>query len=203
MNDREGNDSSDANCGSNDGDGDNGGGDSDDSDWPPRETAFLCDGMLGSLVTYCRMCGYDTAYALDRDIEADDRLLEVAEREKRTLLTRDRQLAARTRTAGSGEGTEKKSDEHRFGVDGLLLESRDVTGQLRELRAAGYELTVTERPVRCGRCNAPLEAVGNGENTPAYAPSVDVEDVWRCIECEQCFWKGSHWESVERTLAEL
>lgn len=124
-----------------------------------RETAFLCDAMLGSLVTYCRLCGYDTAYALDRDIEVDDRLLDVAEREKRTLLTRDRQLAARARAAGSGEGSEEGSDERRSGGDSLLLESRDVRGQLRELHASGCELTMAERPTRCGRCNAPLEAV--------------------------------------------
>jgi uncharacterized protein with PIN domain len=175
----------------------------DDGDRKARETAFLCDVMLGSLATYCRMCGYDTADALDRDIEADDRLLGVAKREGRTLLTRDRQLASRAQSSDTGEDGEEESDEHRLGVNGLLLESRDIRDQLCELRAAGYELTVAERPTRCGRCNAPLEAVENGENTPAYAPSADVEDVWRCIECEQCFWKGSHWESVERTLAEL
>ena len=168
-----------------------------------RETAFLCDAMLGSLVTYCRLCGYDTAYALDRDIEADDRLLDVAEREKRTLLTRDRQLAARARAAGSGEGSREGSDERRSGGDSLLLESRDVRGQLRELHASGCELTMAERPTRCGRCNAPLEAVEEGEGTPAYAPGTDIENVWRCTECGQYFWKGSHWESVERTLAEL
>jgi len=33
---------------------------------------FLLDVMLGKLATYLRMCGYDTLYALEEDIEADD-----------------------------------------------------------------------------------------------------------------------------------
>jgi len=36
----------------------------------------LLDTMLGKLATYLRMCGYDTAYALDEEAEADDALLE-------------------------------------------------------------------------------------------------------------------------------
>ena len=72
-----------------------------DADRTVRAEALLCDVMLGSLVTYLRMCGYDAADALDRGIEADERLLELAREEGRTLLTRDRQLAARARTDGT------------------------------------------------------------------------------------------------------
>ncbi|WP_237560459.1 Mut7-C RNAse domain-containing protein, partial [Halolamina rubra] len=50
--------------------------------------------MLGKLATYLRMCGYDTAYALDRGVEADARIRRLAAAENRTLLTRDEQLAA-------------------------------------------------------------------------------------------------------------
>lgn len=165
-----------------------------------REEALLCDVMCGSLVTYLRMCGYDAAYALDRGIEADDRLLAVARGEGRTLLTRDRQLAARARASSAGS---EREDEPGAGADGLLLESRAITGQLRELRTAGYDLTLADRPARCGRCNGPVETVSENEETPEYAPSADIEAVWRCVECNQHFWRGSHWDSVERTLANL
>jgi uncharacterized protein with PIN domain len=166
--------------------------------------------MLGSLATYCRMCGYDTAYALDRGIEADDRLLALAHEEERTLLTRDQQLAERARALRTDDGGNAESgsdgsgsDTSGIGVSSLLLESRAVTGQLRELRAAGYDLSLTARPTRCGQCNGSLEAVVDEETTPEYAPEPDVEAVWRCIECGQCFWKGSHWDAVGRTLANL
>jgi uncharacterized protein with PIN domain len=35
-------------------------------------TRLFVDAMLGRLVTYLRMCGYDMAYALDEGIESSN-----------------------------------------------------------------------------------------------------------------------------------
>ena len=150
----------------------------------PEDAALLLDVMLGKLATYLRMCGYDAAYALDRNEEADDRLLEIAREEDRLLITRDVELA-------------RRADDR-----GLLVESKEIIDQLRELASAGFELRLTE-PARCSACNAELEAVGRGETTPEYAPDPDEFRTWRCPNCEQHFWKGSHWESVAETLSEI
>ncbi|MFB6205173.1 MAG: Mut7-C RNAse domain-containing protein [Haloglomus sp.] len=146
---------------------------------------FLVDAMLGKLATHLRLCGYDAAYALDehRDTEADDELLAAAREEDRTLLTRDRQLAARA------------------GDRGLCLESRAVTEQLRELRDAGLALELAERPTRCGACNGPLVRVGEDDVRAAHAP--DDRPVWACERCGQQFWRGSHWNRVAETLAAI
>lgn len=145
---------------------------------------FLLDAMLGTLATYLRMCGHDAAYALDehRETEADDELLATARAEDRTLLTRDIQLAERA------------------GDRGFLLESRDVTAQLRELHAAGLDISLADRPARCGTCNGPLECVTDNERAP-HAP--DDRPVWACVRCGQQFWQGSHWERVAETLDEI
>jgi uncharacterized protein len=140
---------------------------------------FFLDVMLGRLSTYLRMCGYDTAYALDSGVEEDDAILELAESEDRTLVTRDVQLAERA-------------------VDSLLVESLDVRDQLRELRNAGVELSLSE-PERCSDCNG--ELVRDDGPTPDHAP--DGKRMWRCTDCGKRFWKGSHWESVETTLSGL
>ncbi|WP_136687623.1 Mut7-C RNAse domain-containing protein [Halorhabdus amylolytica] len=145
---------------------------------------YLLDAMLGKLATYLRMCGDDAAYALDRGVEADDRLLVIASEEGRTVLTRDRSLAASA-------------------PDSLLIESHDVREQLRELVDAGFDLTPAGTPTRCGRCNDRLEAVPEAGSTPEYAPDPSAERVWRCEGCDQCFWKGSHWDDVAETLSEL
>ena len=60
---------------------------------PPRSRVFL-DAMCGTLATYLRICGHDAAYALDRGVETDDRLLSLAAAEGRTPITRDRELDA-------------------------------------------------------------------------------------------------------------
>ncbi|MEE9592188.1 MAG: Mut7-C RNAse domain-containing protein, partial [Thermoplasmata archaeon] len=53
---------------------------------------FLCDHMLGTLARWLRLLGYDTAYP---EALNDDELLALGERERRVLLTRDKDLAAR------------------------------------------------------------------------------------------------------------
>jgi len=144
-------------------------------------TRFLCDAMLGKLARYLRMCGYDTAYALDRGVEADDAVRALARRENRRLLTRDATLAARTEGA-------------------IHLSARDIEAQLRELREAGVSLALPETPTRCGRCNGALEPVADGTETPADAPDPGETGVWRCERCGQHFWKGSHWDDVRERL---
>lgn len=147
----------------------------------PESTRLLLDVMLGRLVPYLRVCGYDAAYAGDRDVEADDRLLELVESEDRVLVTRDVQLVERTE-------------------DGICLTAREVDGQLSELRAAGLRLEPEVEPSRCGRCNGLLEAVPTGESTPEYAPDPTDTECWRCSACGQVFWKGSHWDRMVEVL---
>jgi len=144
-------------------------------------TRFLCDAMLGKLARYLRMCGYDTAYALDRDVEADDAVRELAIREDRRLLTRDAALADRT-------------------VGAVRLSERGIEGQLRELDAEGVSLSLPETPSRCGRCNGPLEPVDAAASTPSDAPDPSETGVWRCERCGGHFWKGSHWDDVGQRL---
>lgn len=139
--------------------------------------------MCGKLAVSLRMCGHDAAYALDRKIEDDDRLRELARREGRTLVTRDVELAARTDPS-------------------ILLTSRDVREQLHELAESGVTLRLADEPTRCGRCNGTLEAIEKDATTPEYAPDPSERPVWRCTECGQYFWRGSHWERVAETLAD-
>nr|WP_269845495.1 Mut7-C RNAse domain-containing protein [Halopenitus persicus] len=143
----------------------------------------MVDVMCGTVARYLRFCGYDAAYALDRGVEADDRIATIAATEERTLVTRDRELAER--------------------VDGaLLLESREPADQLTELAATGVDLELADVPTRCGRCNGRLERVSGattGESDrPGYVPSDVVS--WQCRNCGQWFWRGSHWRDVRERL---
>ena len=148
----------------------------------PERDPLLVDAMLGKLATYLRICGYDAAYALDRGVEEDDRLRTLAAAEGRRLVTRDRALAESTPGA-------------------VTVTERGIEGQLRELRDAGFDLTPATRPTRCGACNGPLDPLAAGEPRPDYAP--DGESVWRCVDCGQCFWTGSHWRDVATTLGRI
>ncbi|QQG40096.1 MAG: DUF5615 family PIN-like protein [Candidatus Aenigmatarchaeota archaeon] len=53
---------------------------------------FLADDMLGSLVRWLRMIGYDTVYSKSLDL-SDDEIVALAKKEGRTIVTRDRGLS--------------------------------------------------------------------------------------------------------------
>ncbi|RLM59565.1 hypothetical protein DVK02_02150 [Halobellus sp. Atlit-31R] len=154
---------------------------------------FLLDAMLGKLVTYLRMCGYDATYILDEGSKwgrepgndpTDDEILARVEASDRVLLTRDAALADRASEA-------------------VLLTTRDVRDQLRELGEAGYELTLEDPPTHCSACNGELRPVAENESLPSYTPDPSETECWRCRSCGQVFWKGSHWEDVRETLGGL
>ncbi len=142
------------------------------------------DVMCGGIVPYLRMCGHDTAYVGDEGIEDDGAIIAFATSEERTVLTRDVALANRA-------------------DDAVLLERRETEDQLRELLEAGLSLDLEAEPTYCGACNGPLERIDPGEPTPEYAPGSEEFSVWRCRNCGQCFWKGSHWDRVGETLTRV
>ncbi|KAB1198911.1 hypothetical protein GJR99_05645 [Haloferax sp. MBLA0078] len=139
--------------------------------------------MLGKLATYLRMCGYDAAYAMDETggDPGDDRLLARARDENRVLLTRDVSLAE----------TADRS---------VLLAGRTPLDQLHELESVGFHVELDERPARCGSCNGEVELLPDGDPVPEYAPDPTETDLWRCRDCGQVFWRGSHWRDVESRL---
>jgi hypothetical protein len=141
---------------------------------------FLVDGTSNRLVSYLRFCGHDAASALDRGLASDEAVLGVARAEDRTVVTRDAVLADR--------------------ADGIRVAQGDLDDRLRSLRATGVDLTLAERPSRCGRCNGALERVDPAASVPDYAPSGDEFERWRCLACEQVFWKGGHWSRVGERL---
>ena len=69
----------------------------------------------------------------------------------------------------------------------IVLSSNDTQGALKELNQHGLDLTL-DTPRRCSRCNGEL---------------VRDTDAWRCLECGHIYWRGSHWDDVAETLAEI
>lgn len=168
------------------------------------EMRLLLDAMLGKLATYLRVCGFDTAYALDRDLEDDDELLSVALEEGRILLTRDRTLAREAAPESPVESDDSIGEMKTNAPDApgsIRLHERAVTDQLAELAAIGFDLTPADHPRRCGRCNGRLRQLDPDESKPDYAP--EELPIWRCHDCGQCFWMGSHWDDIVDRLEDL
>lgn len=139
---------------------------------PADDTRFVADVMLGRLARWLRALGHDTVYFRDAP---DARLLGIALREGRTLLTRDVGLARRA------------------GVAGLLIESDDLDAQIRQVTTScGLGIRAPLR--RCLECNGslvPREPEQVSDRVPSYTLATHRE-FWACTGCGRVFWPGSH-----------
>jgi hypothetical protein len=152
---------------------------------PPTEPRFVLDGHLGRLNAHLRMLGLDCLYENDT---ADNSLLRISVNEDRILLTRDRRLLM------------QKSIKL-----GYLVRSVEPWQQLREVFDR-YGLRTWVRPFqRCIRCNHLLEAVRKEEIQERLEPLTKLyfEEFRICPACKQIYWKGSHFDMMQRLIASL
>jgi uncharacterized protein with PIN domain len=147
---------------------------------------FVADMMLKKLARWMRILGYDTIYP---DFAEDDRILELAKKTKRILLTQDVELAFR---AG------------KRGVKTLLVpRDEGVESQVAfVLRELGLSIDFPEK-TRCPQCNGELEVVGKEEvlgnpNAPAEVVARNFS-FWLCKDCKKVYWEGSHWEKIKKS----
>ncbi len=149
---------------------------------PPR---FVADAHLGGLARLLRMAGFDTLY--DNHFE-DAAMAELANRERRVLLTRDRALLM-----------------HRVVLHGCYLHALKPQGQLRELYHR-LDLASHARPFSlCLNCNVRLHEVDRQAILDRVPPRVQArhERFLTCNACDKIFWEGTHWQDMRALLESL
>jgi uncharacterized protein with PIN domain len=163
-------------------------------EYPPY--TFLVDRMLGRLVAWLRIFGYDTKSALDLEPtpNEDTRLIEIAKTECRILLSRDKELVDRAKKAG---------------VTAVHLSSDDIRLQLEELMRH-YSLCIEPEMTRCTVCNGMLRRatakdmarIRQEGAVPEHLLN-DHAELWVCDKCGKIYWRGSHWRNILRTADEV
>jgi uncharacterized protein len=146
---------------------------------------FILDNHLGKLAIYLRILGFDTLYRNDYQ---DEELAATARQQGRILLTRDRHLLMRNEV-----------------TRGCCVTSLDPQQQLVTLLLR-YKLQEKARPFqRCLRCNSPLQPVAKETILPRLEPLTRLyyDDFHLCPACDQVYWKGSHYESMDRLIESL
>lgn len=149
------------------------------------EPRFVLDIHLGRLTAYLRMLGFDCLYEATYD---DAQLAEIAGEEKRILLTRDRRLLMRKSV-----------------TDGYCLRSLDSLEQLTEV-VKRFDLAPRIIPFhRCLRCNHLLEPVTKEAILDRLEPLTQkyFDEFHICPACGQIYWKGSHYEKMEKIIEEI
>jgi uncharacterized protein len=149
---------------------------------PLRDPRFVADGHLGKLARHLRMAGFDVQWGNDWD---DDRIVELAGRERRTILTRDKAML-------------RRGDVER----GYFVRSTASEEQLGEVvRALQLEGLVTPF-VRCRECNAILEDVRKTDVLGVLPEKVRdfYERFKRCPGCKRVYWEGTHFTRMQAVL---
>jgi len=150
-----------------------------------RNTSFILDSHLGKLAKYLRMLGFDTLYRNDYE---DREIIDIALSEKRIILTRDKSLL-KAKTINRGyyvRSTEKheqlKEVVHKF----------DLYNQFRSF-------------TRCMTCNAELVRKKKEDIVHKIDPDIAriFDEFYYCPDCDKVFWKGSHFERMEKLILAL
>jgi uncharacterized protein with PIN domain len=151
-------------------------------EWPLRVTRFVADAHLGGLARLLRMAGFDTLY---RNDYRDSEIADVAAREGRIVLTRDRELLKlRNITHGCYVHALKPVQQL-----GEILNRLDLTRSLRPFTL-------------CMDCNAPLRDIDKAQVIERLPPSVQAnhERFTTCDLCGRVFWEGSHWQRLRELV---
>jgi uncharacterized protein len=151
----------------------------------PNQTApaFVLDNHLGKLTGYLRLLGFDAIYNSTWD---DAELAQFASQQNRALLTRDRGLLKR-----------------KIITSGYCLRSELPQDQLEEV-LDHFNLDKKIKPFsRCSRCNGKLEPVDKSVIFEHLQPLTRLyyEEFTICISCRQIYWKGSHYDKIEKFIS--
>ncbi|MBC8170174.1 MAG: twitching motility protein PilT [Anaerolineae bacterium] len=147
--------------------------------------SFILDTHLGRLASYLRMMGFDTLY---RNDYSDDELALVSNVEQRILLTRDIGLLKRSLV-----------------IYGRFVRETNPRQQIIEIMRRYQLLEHVVSFQRCLKCNGELHLVDKDmilhRLTSTTAAYYDV--FHQCMDCEQIYWKGSHYDKMQEFMAEV
>lgn len=132
--------------------------------------------MLGRLARWLRALGYDTLYDARWD---DATIARLARAEDRTVLTRDRGLAARR------------------GIKAILVASDHLEEQLRQVRPLLPPAGANSLG-RCPACNGALEEVDHASverRVPEYVFETQ-RGFALCRSCGRVYWRGTHYDRL-------
>ena len=152
---------------------------------PLRETRFVLDVHLGRLAAYLRMLGFDTLYRNDFD---DSELADISIKEHRILLTCDKQLLMR------------KQITHAY-----YVREREPQKQLLEILSR-FDLYGQQQPFsRCMHCNGSIYLVTKKSIESHLMPRTReyYNEFWQCAKCRKIYWKGSHYQRMQKLITKI
>ncbi|UCB58697.1 MAG: Mut7-C RNAse domain-containing protein [Thermoplasmatales archaeon] len=148
---------------------------------------FLCDQMLGTLAKWLRIYGLDTLYATD-DLD-DNKLIEIAKKENRILITRDIQLIYKSR---------------RENIKSIKVTEKNIDEQLNQVLKK-VKIDKEFFLSRCLLCNSLVSEINKNDikNKVPNRIFKNNENFWYCKKCDKIYWQGSHFKNMIQKINSL
>ena len=148
---------------------------------------FLCDQMLGTLAKWLRIYGFDTFYA--NNLISDEELLKIAEKEKRIIITRDKELIYNAK---------------RRNLEIILVDTTDLDEQLNMI-LKDYKIDESLFLTRCTLCNNTVKSIKKKDVKDKVPQRVfeNNENFWYCSKCDKVYWKGSHFDKMKEKIKNI
>src|SRR4030095_295702 len=146
---------------------------------------FFADEMLGKLARWLRALGVDVTYLTQAP---DEKIIQVAKREERIVLTRDQKLNKRL-------GVLK--------MPVLFIRDDKWEDQIRQFFSEYPALkNMNGVLTRCMECNEPLEELTKDQVKDRVWPFVfeTQERFSFCPKCDRIYWKATHVEKILERL---
>jgi len=151
------------------------------------EHKFIVDCMHGRLARKMRLYGFDTLYDVNFD---DNKLIEIAKLEGRTIITSDKALIERAKSEN-------------LPVIWVPLDN-DLPRMIKIFETLKILPKIDPKKSRCPRCNSALEIVEKDNVTGVPKKVLKRKRIfYRCTGCGKVYWHGSHWKKIrefEKTL---
>jgi hypothetical protein len=152
--------------------------------FPEKPPIFLCDAGLGGLARWLRAAGYEARWRADID---DDELLSEARKSSAIMLTTDSILM-----------------ERRLLRDGLVpaLWLPPILSIPEQLALVFREFDLKRGEPRCMSCGGELRRVDKEALRERIPPRTYrwLDEYFVCSRCDRLFWRGTHWERINREL---
>jgi len=150
---------------------------------------FITDENVGKLTKLLRLLGFDTVFFKG---ENDTQLVNRALAEDRIILTRDSYIPQR-RLVTSGQ------------VKTVLIISDNIDIQIKQVVEELNLLPQFQTFTLCLEDNHPLLLRTREEVKGRVPPYVwqTRQDFVECPHCHRIYWKGTHWQDMNRRLARV
>ncbi|RMG42711.1 MAG: twitching motility protein PilT [Methanobacteriota archaeon] len=152
---------------------------------PLRIIRFILDVHLGKLARRLRLLGFDTLYENHWD---DHEIVDIAVRERRIILTRDKGLLKHTRV-----------------THGYWIRSTQVEEQVKEVLKR-FDLHNNIHPfTRCLVCNGVLHQIDKKVAFQLIPPRIreEYEEFYQCQSCQKIYWEGSHYDQLTKIISSI